>query len=55
MIRRIRSKANLFRKIKFFHILRNLNVLADSVANKSISIGLNELNVNSIVSIDMPP
>ena len=55
LIRRIRYKANLFRKIKFFHILRNLNVLADSAANKSIAIGLNELNVNSIVSIDIPP
>ena len=55
LIRRIRYKANSFRKIKYFHILRNLNVLADSAANKSIAIGLNELNVNSVVSIDIPP
>ena len=55
LIRRIRYKANSFRIIKFFHILRNLNVLADSAANKSITISLNELNVNSVVSIDIPP
>ena len=55
LIKRIRSKANTFRKIQFFHVLRNLNGLADSAANKSIAIGLNELNVNSVVSIDIPP
>ena len=55
LIRRIGFKANLFRKIKLFHILRDLNVQADSAANKSIAIGLNELNVNSVVSIDIPP
>ena len=55
LIKRIRSKANTFRKIKFFHVLRNLNVLADSAANKSIAIGLNKLSVNSIVTIDIPP
>ena len=55
LIKRIRSKANTFRKIKIFHILRNLNVLADLAANKSIVVGLNELIVNSVVSIDIPP
>ena len=55
LIKRIRSKTNTFRNIKFFHILRNLNVLADLAANKSIVIGLHELIVNSVVSIDTPP
>ena len=55
LINRIRSKAKMFRKIKFFHILRELNVLADLAANKSIVVGLNELNVNSVVSTDIPP
>ena len=55
LIKRIRSKANTFRKIKFFHVLRNLNVLADSAANNSITIGLIELSVNSIATIDIPP
>ena len=55
LIKRIRSKANTFRKINFFHILRNLNVLVDLAANKSIAVGLNELTVNSVVTIDNPP
>ena len=55
LIQRIRSKAKTFRKVKFFRILRELNVLADLAANKSIVVGLNELIVNSIVSIDIPP
>ena len=55
LINRIRSKAKTFRKVKFFHILRGLNVLADIAANKSIAVDLNELIVNSVVSIDIPP
>ena len=55
LIQRIRSKAKMFWKVKFFYILRELNVLADLAANKSIVVGLNELIVNSIVSIDIPP
>ena len=55
LIKRIRSKAKTFRKVKFFHILRELNVLADLAANKSIVVGLNELIVNLIVSTAIPP
>ena len=55
LIKRIISKAKMFRKVKFFHILRELNVLADLAANKSIAVGLNELIVNSDVSIEIPP
>ena len=55
LIRRIRSKTKLLRKVYFFHILRGLNTLADTAANKSIAAVLNELIVNSVVSSDIPP
>ena len=55
LINRIRSKAKMFKRLNFFHILRELNVMADLAANKSIAVGLNELIVNSVVSIDIPP
>ena len=55
LINRIRYKTKMFRKVKFFHILRELNDLADLAANKSIAVGLNELIVNSVVSTDIPP
>ena len=54
LINKIRSKVKMFKKIKFYHILRGLNVLADLVANKSIAAGLHILIVNSDVSIDIP-
>ena len=41
--------------INFFHILREINVEADLAANKSIAVGLNDLIVNSYVSIEIPP
>ena len=55
LIRRIRSLSKLFRKINFFHILREINEEADLAANKSIAVGLNELIVNLDVSIEIPP
>ena len=55
MINRIRSMVKMFRKIEFFHVLRELNVLVDIAANKSIDVGCNDLIVNSIVSTDIPP
>ena len=55
MIKRIRTMVKLFRKINIFHILRNLNVLADVAANKSMVVGLHELVINTVVSIDIPP
>ena len=54
-IKRIRSLSKMFRKINFFHILRELNVKADLAANKSIDVGLNELIVNLDVSIEILP
>ena len=47
--------AKRFRKIEFFHVLRELNGLADTAANKSIAVGCYDLIVNSIVSMDIPP
>ena len=55
MIKRIHSKIKMFRKIHFFHILRELNVLADLATNKSTVVGLNELVINSVVKIEIPP
>ena len=55
LINRIRSKAILFRKVTFYHILRELNVMADIAANKSIAIGYNDLVVNLSVSFETPP
>ena len=55
MIKRIRTMVKSFRKINIFHILRNLNVLADVAANKSMAVGLHELVINTVVSFDIPP
>ena len=55
LINRIRTKTRWFRKVTFYHILRELNVLADTSANKSIAIGYNDLVVNSSVSFEIPP
>ena len=55
LINRIRTKTRLFRKVTFYHILRELNVLADKAANKSILIGQNDLVVNSRISFEIPP
>ena len=55
MIKRIRTMVKSFRKINIFHTLRNLNVLADVAANKSMFVGLHELVINTVVSIDIPP
>ena len=55
LIKRIRSKVKMFRKVQFFHILRELNVLADLATNQSIVVDLNEVIVNSVVSIEIPP
>ena len=55
LINIIRSKVKTFKKIKFYHILRGLNVLADLATNKSIAAGLHVLIANSNVSIDIPP
>ena len=55
IINRIKSMAKRFRKIEFFHVLKELNRLADTAANKSIAVGCYDLIANSIVSMDIPP
>ena len=47
--------AKRFRKIELFHVLRELNEKADRAANKFIAAGCYELNVNSEVSMEIPP
>ena len=46
LIKRIKFISKSFRHIEFFHILRELNAMADQAANKSMDVGRNELYVN---------
>ena len=55
LLKIIRYMAKRFRKIEFFHVLRELNMRADKVANKFIDIGCYELKVNSKLSLEIPP
>ena len=55
LTRRIRSITKLFRKVCFYHILRDRNALVDTAANKAIDADLNGLIVNSVVKSDIPP
>ena len=55
LLQRIRYMAKRFRKIEFFHVLRELNIRADRAANKFIDLGCFDLNVNSIISREIPP
>ena len=55
LLKRIRYMIKRFRKIEFFHVLRELNMRADKAANKFIDIGCYELKVNSKISLEIPP
>ena len=55
MIRRVKSLTKSFRKVEFFHILRELNDLADQAANKAMGLSKNELSVNLLPSSAIPP
>ena len=55
LLKRIRYMAKIFRKIEFFHVLRELNMRADEAANKFIDIGCYELKVNLKISLEIPP
>ena len=55
LLKRIKSISKLFRQIVFFHILCELNGMADHVANKSMALGNNELLVNQHLSLVFPP
>ena len=55
LLNRIRYKAKRFKKIEYFHVLRDLNKRADEAANKFIDLGSYELMVNSNISLEIPP
>ena len=55
MIKRINSVSKTFRRLEFFHVLREHNDLADQAANKAIGLGKNELSVNLHQSLELPP
>ena len=55
LINRIESISKSFSQINFFHILCELNALADSATNKSMTRGRNELYVNHLLSTNVPP
>ena len=55
MLKRIRTMIKSFSKINTFHILQNLNDLADKAANNSMAVGLHELVINKVVSLEIPP
>ena len=55
LLKRIRIMIKPFSKINIFHILWNLNVLADKAASNSMVVGLHELVINKVVSIEIPP
>ena len=55
LLQRIRYMAKRFRKIEFFHVLRELNMRADRAANKFIDLGCFNLKVNSMISMEIPP
>ena len=55
LLKRIRYAIKRFKKIEFFHVLRELNMRANKAANKFIDIGCYELKVNSKLSLEIPP
>ena len=55
LIKRINSVSKTFRWLEFFHVLWELNDLADHAANKEIGLGKNELSVNLHQSLELPP
>ena len=55
LIKRIKSVSKTFRRLEFFHVLQELNDLADHAANKAIGLGKNELLVNLHQSLELPP
>jgi len=55
LIKRIKSVSKTFRRLEFYHVLWELNDLADNAANKAIGLGKNELSVNLHQSLELPP
>ena len=44
--RKVTDQMKEFEEVKFYHILRNLNQLADHEANRGTSLGKGVINVN---------
>ena len=55
LLNRIRYLIKRFKKIEFYHVLRELNMRADKAANKFIEIECYEIKVNSKISLEIPP
>ena len=54
LLKRISSISKTFRRLDFFHILHELNDMADQAANKSMVLGRNELSVNLHLCLVLP-
>ena len=55
LLKRIRDKVKSFRKIEFYHVLRELNMKAEKAANNFINLECFELKVNSMIKLEIPP
>ena len=55
LIKRIKFVSKTFRRLEFFHILHELNHLADHAPNKSMVLSKNEIFVNLLLSSALPP
>ena len=55
LLKRIRDKVKRFRKIEFYHVLRELNMKANKAANNFINLECFELKVNSMIKLEIPP
>ena len=48
--RKVSLKIKDFEEVKFFHVLRHLNNLADHEANLGVQLNKGELSLNGIIS-----
>ena len=48
--RKVSLKIKDFEEVKFFHVLRHLNILADHEANLGAQLNKGELSLNGIIS-----
>ena len=55
LVKIIKSLSKTFWRLEFFHILRDLNDLADLATNKSMGLSKNEISVNLLLSSAIPP
>ena len=55
LIKIIKFVSKTFHQVEFFHILCELNDLADQATNKSMVLSKNEMSVNHHLSSFIPP